>query len=106
LDPHPLLYIRWIPPTIIIRWFTHQAYVPQITYRGLETPLLACDISVFDHEYIDWTGKYADYDIFAEAKTELQELFPEKVDRMSGALFSICKVYPTKVNPVSEYGVV
>jgi hypothetical protein len=76
-----------------------QAYVPQIIYRGLETPLLACDISGFDHEYIDWSGKYADYDLFTEAKEELHSMFPEKVDTMSGTLFSVCKVYETKANP-------
>jgi hypothetical protein len=49
-----------------------QAYVPQMRYKGLETPLIACDISVFDTEYIDWNGNYNEYDLFAEAKDDLK----------------------------------
>jgi hypothetical protein len=72
-----------------------------VRYTGLETPLLACDISGFDHEYIDWNGRYEDYDLFAEASTDLDALDPSggMTDTMRGVLFSQCKIYPTEANP-------
>jgi hypothetical protein len=79
-----------------------QAYVPQIRYKGLGTPLLACDISLFDHEYIDWAGKYEEYDIFADARTDLKALHshnPVMVASTTANLFSTCRIYPTEANP-------
>jgi hypothetical protein len=71
----------------------------QIRYKGLETPLLACDISTFDHEYIDWAGKYKDYDIFSDARKDLRKLHPSMIKIMKGSLFSECRVFPTTSNP-------
>jgi hypothetical protein len=76
-----------------------QAYVPQIKYTGLATNLLACDISHFDHEYIDWAGHFDEYSIFEDAKKDMEALEPNKVAGMSGTLFSICQIFPTLANP-------
>jgi hypothetical protein len=76
-----------------------QAFVPQIKFKGLSTNLIACDISLFDHEYIDWAGHFDEYNIFLDAKADLEELDPSKVAEMSGTLFSICRIFPTAANP-------
>ena len=61
--------------------------------------MLACDISTFDREYIDWAGKYQDYDIFSDARKDLRKLHPSMVKIMKGGLFSECCVFPTASNP-------
>jgi hypothetical protein len=73
-----------------------EAYVPQIRVKGLETPLLACNLGLFDPEYIDWQGKYANYDLYADSK----KMFGGLDDlSMEGRIFSTCKLYPTEANP-------
>jgi hypothetical protein len=78
-----------------------EAYVPQIRVTGLETPLLACNLGLFDPEYIDWQGKYNDYDLYADSKKRLDKLgFKERdFSKLDGIVFSTCKVFPTEANP-------
>jgi hypothetical protein len=77
-----------------------EAYVPQIRDDGLETPLLACNLGLFDPEYIDWQGKYANYDLYADSEKILQDLgFTGDASLDINTIFSTCKVYPTEANP-------
>jgi hypothetical protein len=76
--------------------YLYQAYVPQIRYDKLDTPLLACNLSHFDLEYIDWQGNYLDFDLRSDTKKEVAQW---RMADLDGKMFSICKVYPTQANP-------
>jgi hypothetical protein len=73
-----------------------QAYIPFIGHSLLETPLLCCDQTLFDNEYVHFQGDPTLFDIYADAdlitSTDLS-----KVDMSH--LFSVCKFYPTIDNP-------
>jgi hypothetical protein len=73
-----------------------QAYIPFVEHAMLETPLLCCDHTLFDHEYIHFQGDAHLYDLFSDVdrvtRTDLSHV------NMS-ALFSVCKFYPTADNP-------
>jgi hypothetical protein len=59
-------------------------------------------LSLFDPEYIDWQGKYADFDLCSDFKEILDEHGDTGQDGPNldnGSIFSICKVYPTEANP-------
>jgi hypothetical protein len=77
-----------------------QGYIPYVSHELLETPLIACDRSIFHEEYLHFQAEYDLYDIFLQVKCEMfQSLGPEKAAERLQRLFSACKYYPTKDNP-------
>jgi hypothetical protein len=82
-----------IPYTTVIEI---QGYVPAIEVPMLDTPLICCDRSGFDSEYIHFQVEYDNYDLYLEVKCELEKKGEEKkLDN----LFSKCRFYPTVSNP-------
>jgi hypothetical protein len=73
-----------------------QGYVPAIEVPMLDTPLICCDRSGFDSEYIHFQVEYDNYDLYLEVKSELEKKGQEK---KLEHLFSKCRYYPTVSNP-------
>ena len=73
-----------------------QGFIPFVMHELLETPLLACDRSEFNDEYIHFQAEYELYDLYLEVKLELEKAgTPEKL----AGLFSECRYFPTTENP-------
>jgi hypothetical protein len=73
-----------------------QAYIPFIEHSMLQTPLLCCDHTLFDDEYIHFQGDAHLYDVFAD----LDRVTRADLSHVNmSELFSVCKFYPTVDNP-------
>jgi hypothetical protein len=73
-----------------------QGFIPCITHEMLETPLIACDKSRINDEYLHFQAEYDLYDIFTDAK-ELATKHEKEF--IAGNIFSTCTYYPTVDNP-------
>jgi hypothetical protein len=73
-----------------------QAYIPFFQHQYLEMPLIACDRTKFDDEYIHFQGKYDIYDLF-DTVVKKHARAHEKVNMET--LFSTCTFFPTVDNP-------
>jgi hypothetical protein len=69
-----------------------QGFVPCVTHELLDTPLIACDISSINHEYLHFQADYSVYDVYKDAEQALKKA--GKTKNMDD-LFSTCTYYPT-----------
>jgi hypothetical protein len=78
-----------------------QAYIPMVYYHGMETPLLCCDVSGFDDEYLPFQGDHSGYSLYKEGMNDLTGKYgQERAEIMlTRNLCSTVTIYPTSANP-------